>query len=158
VRAAVLTVSDSCVAGTRTDESGPFIRDRLVATGWDVVATAVVPDERGAIAAILRGWADELGVDLVLTTGGTGFSTRDVTPEATGDVVERRAPGLAEALRAEGMKVTERACLSRAEAGLRGRTLIVNLPGSLKAVRDGMTFLERLLPHAVQMIAGGGHG
>jgi molybdopterin adenylyltransferase len=157
VRAAVLTVSDSCAAGTRTDESGPFIHEGLVAAGWEVVATAVVPDERAAIAATLRAWADELGVDVVVTTGGTGFSTRDVTPEATGDVVQRRAAGLAEALRAEGMKATERACLSRAEAGLRGRTLIVNLPGSLKAVREGMVFLERLLPHAVKMIAGGGH-
>jgi molybdopterin adenylyltransferase len=158
VRAAVLTVSDSCAAGTRVDESGPFIRQRLEAGGWEVAATAVVPDDRDVIAATLSAWADELGADVVLTTGGTGFSTRDVTPEATLAVVDRRAPGLAEAIRAEGMKATERACLSRAEAGLRGTTLVVNLPGSLRAVRDGMAFLERLLPHAVQMIAGGGHG
>lgn len=157
MRAAVLTVSDGCAAGTRTDESGPHIRERLAASGFDVVATAIRPDEPEAISALLAEWADELTVDVILTTGGTGFSPRDRTPEATLAVVERRAGGLAEALRADGMRKTPHACLSRGEAGLRGSTLIVNLPGSLKAVRDGMDFLVPLLPHALKMIAGGGH-
>ncbi len=157
MKAAVLTVSDGCARGTRVDESGPHIRERLVGSGFEVVAAEVRPDEPGEIADLLRHWADELKVDVVLTTGGTGFSPRDRTPEATVAVVDRRADGLVEALRADGMKRTPNACLSRGEAGLRSSTLIVNLPGSLKAVRDGMDFLLPILPHAVKMIAGGGH-
>lgn len=157
MKAAVLTLSDSCVAGTRVDESGPHIASRLAAAGWDVVAAEIARDERAEIEAALIRFADELGADVVLTTGGTGFSTRDVTPEATLAVADRRAPGLAEALRADGMSKTPHACLSRGEAALRGATLIVNLPGSLKAAREGIDFLLPLLPHAVKMIAGGGH-
>jgi molybdopterin adenylyltransferase len=157
LKAAVLTVSDGCARGTRTDESGPHIRERLADSGFDVVAAEVRPDEPEAIADLLRRWADESKVDVILTTGGTGFSPRDRTPEATLAVVDRLASGLVEALRADGMKRTPHACLSRGEAGLRGSTLIVNLPGSLKAVRDGMDFLLPILPHAVKMIAGGGH-
>jgi len=157
VRAAVLTVSDGCVAGTRIDETGPHIRERLADSGFEVVATGVCPDEADEISDLLRRWADELEVDVVLTTGGTGFSVRDRTPEATLAVVDRRAAGLVEALRTDGMKKTPHACLSRAEAGLRGSTLIVNLPGSLKAVRDGLDFLLPILPHALKMISGGGH-
>jgi molybdopterin adenylyltransferase len=157
VKAAVLTVSDGCAAGTRTDESGPHICRRLEEAGFEVVATAIRPDEHDAIADILRQWSDGLKPDVILTTGGTGFSMRDRTPEATLAVLDRRAPGLAEALRADGIKKTPHACLSRGASGLRGTTLIVNLPGSLKAVRDGMDFLLPILPHAVKMIAGGGH-
>jgi molybdenum cofactor synthesis domain-containing protein len=157
VKAAVLTVSDGCARGERTDETGPYIRERLTAAGWEVVAGEIVPDEPARIAEVLKRWADETAVDVALTTGGTGFSLRDHTPEATLAAIERRAPGLSEALRADGMKKTPHACLSRGEAGLRGRTLIVNLPGSLKAVRDGMDFLLPILPHALEMIAGGGH-
>ncbi len=157
MRAAVLTVSDGCAQGTRTDETGPHIRERLAASGFEIVTTGVVPDEIEAIANLLRQWADDLNIDVVLTTGGTGFSARDRTPEATYAVVDRVASGLVEALRADGMKKTPHACLSRGAAGLRGSTLIVNLPGSLKAVRDGIDFLLPILPHAVKMIAGGGH-
>jgi molybdenum cofactor synthesis domain-containing protein len=157
VRAAVLTVSDGCAKGTRIDETGPHIRQRLEGAGFDVVAAEVRPDEPGEIAALLERWTDELKVDVILTTGGTGFSPRDRTPEATAAVVDRRADGLVEALRGDGMKRTPHACLSRGLAGLRGSTLIVNLPGSLNAVRDGMDFLSPILPHAVKMIAGGGH-
>ena len=157
MKAAVLTLSDSCVAGTRVDESGPHIASRLAEAGWEIVAAEIARDERAEIEAALVRFADELGADVVLTTGGTGFSTRDVTPEATLAVADRRAPGLAEALRADGMSKTPHACLSRGEAALRGATLIVNLPGSLKAAREGIDFLLPLLPHAVKMIAGGGH-
>lgn len=157
MRAAVLTVSDRCARGERVDESGPYLRERLEGAGWAVVAAEIVPDEPGRIGSVLERWADDLHVDVALTTGGTGFSPRDTTPEATLAVLERRAAGLMEALRADGMKRTPHACLSRGEAGLRGRTLIVNLPGSLKAVRDGVDFLLPILPHAVRMIGGEGH-
>ncbi|HPC83625.1 MAG TPA: MogA/MoaB family molybdenum cofactor biosynthesis protein [Thermoanaerobaculaceae bacterium] len=157
MRAAVLTCSDRCARGEAADTSGPHIVGRLREAGFEIVELLVVPDDAAAIAAALRRWADELGVDVVVTTGGTGFSPRDVTPEATLSVVERRAPGIAELVRAEGLKKTPHACLSRGEAGLRGNTLIVNLPGSLKAVRDGMDALVTVLPHAVRMIAGGDH-
>lgn len=157
MRAAILTVSDSTARGERGDESGPHIGARLRDGGWHVVAAAVVPDDAEAIVAFLVRASDELGVDVVLTTGGTGFSPRDLTPEATARVLDRLAPGIPEALRATGMQKTQRACLSRGIAGLRGATLIVNLPGSLKAVREGMDFLLQILPHAVEMKAGGGH-
>ncbi|MBZ5638321.1 MAG: MogA/MoaB family molybdenum cofactor biosynthesis protein [Acidobacteriia bacterium] len=157
MRAAVLTVSDGCARGTRIDESGPHLRERLEDAGFEIVAAEVRPDEPDEIADLLKRWADELKVDVILTTGGTGFSPRDRTPEATVGVVDRRADGLVEALRGDGMKRTAHACLSRGLAGLRGSTLIVNLPGSLSAVRDGMDFLSPILPHVVKMIAGGGH-
>ncbi len=153
----MLTSSDSCSRGQRVDESGALIRRRLEGAGWTVEGTAVVPDDPETIAATLRQWADTLGVDVVLTTGGTGFSPRDNTPEATLAVVERRASGISEALRSDGMRRTPHACLSRAEAGLRGRTLIVNLPGSLRAVEQGMDFLLPLLEHALAMVRGEGH-
>ncbi|MFA4932640.1 MAG: MogA/MoaB family molybdenum cofactor biosynthesis protein [Caldisericia bacterium] len=158
MKAAVLTISDSCAAGSRVDESGPFIAGRLQGAGWTIEETTIVPDEQMEIAEILEHWATEHHVDVVITTGGTGFSTRDVTPEATLSVVDRRAPGISEAIRLYGLnKGVSTACLSRAEAGLRGTTLIVNLPGSLKAVQDGMDVLIPLLPHALEMIAGKGH-
>jgi molybdenum cofactor synthesis domain-containing protein len=153
----VLTCSDRCSRSEAADTSGPHIADRLREAGWDVVETRVVPDDVAAIQAAVLHWTDEVGVDVVLTTGGTGFSVRDVTPEATLGVVDRRAPGLAELIRIEGLKKTPHACLSRGEAGLRGRTLVVNLPGSLKAARDGMDTLMPILAHAVRMIAGEGH-
>ncbi len=157
MRAAVLTCSDRCSRGEAADTSGPYVAGRLEEEGWDVVETRIVPDEVAVIRAALLHWADEAGVDVIITTGGTGFSMRDVTPEATLQTVDRRAPGIAELIRLEGLKKTPHACLSRGEAGLRGRTLVVNLPGSLKAVRDGMDTLMPLLAHAVRMIAGEGH-
>lgn len=158
MKAAVLTVSDSCAAGTRVDQSGPFIAGRLQGAGWAIDELSVVPDNQQAISRTLEHWAKEHNVDVIITTGGTGFSARDVTPEATLAVIDRRAPGISEVIRLEGLnKGVTTACLSRAEAGLLGTTLIINLPGSLKAVQDGMDVLIPLLPHALEMIAGKGH-
>jgi molybdopterin adenylyltransferase len=154
IRAAVVTVSDTGHAGKREDVSGSLLADLLRDLGAEVVARTIVPDEPEQIQAALVRLADELRVDLVLTTGGTGFTPRDRTPEATRAVIEREAPGLAEALRMDGYRRTPMAILSRGTAGLRGQTLIVNLPGSPRAVREGMQVLTPILPHAVQMARG----
>jgi molybdenum cofactor synthesis domain-containing protein len=151
----ILTVSDRCSRGEEQDQSGPFIARWVVDhLGAEVVSRGIVPDERELIARQLVEWADEAGLDLVLTTGGTGFAPRDVTPEATRDVIEREAPGLAEAMRSAGLKATPRAMLSRAIAGIRGRTLIVNMPGSPKAVRENLETLEPALPHGIEILKG----
>lgn len=150
----ILTVSDGCAHGTREDLSG----ERIVA--WcrkieaEVVARDVVPDETGRVAGVLSAWADGLAPDLVLTTGGTGLTPRDITPEATRAVLEREAPGIAEALRLHGLGSTPFAALSRGVAGTRGRTLIVNLPGSTSGVEDGLEVLGPILPHVVRMLRG----
>lgn len=154
MRSAVVTVSDRSARGEREDVSGALLRTRLEAMGAEVVAYRVVPDERAEIAAALASLSDKDGVHLVLTTGGTGPAPRDVTPEATGEVLEREMPGLAELLRAEGTKHTPFAVLSRARAGIRGRTLIVNLPGSPKAVKESWEILAPLLPVVVALIRG----
>lgn len=156
MNAAVITVSDKGWRGERVDTSGPALCTLLSEHGWTVVHTAIVPDERAQIEAELCRCADELGVDLVLTTGGTGFSPRDVTPEATLAVLERRTPGLPEAMRAESMRITPRGCLSRGEAGIRGRTLIVNLPGSEKAARENLLAVLEPLSHGIEMLRSGG--
>jgi len=150
----ILTVSDRSYRGEREDASGPLIR-QLVAErlGAVVEREGVVPDERDIVASTLVVWCDE-GLDLILTTGGTGFAPRDVTPEATKDVIEREAPGLAEAMRAEGLKTTPHAMLSRAIAGIRGSTLIVNLPGSPRAVREGLEVILPALPHGIEILKG----
>lgn len=154
-RGAVVTISDACSRGEREDTSGAALRE-LLATIADVTETRVIPDEREQIEATLRELA-AAGIDLVLTTGGTGLGPRDVTPEATLAVVERLVPGLAEAMRQESLRKTPHAMLSRGVAGVVGRTLIVNMPGSPKAVRECFAVIVPVLPHAVHIMAGGGH-
>lgn len=154
--AAVITVSDKGFRGERIDTSGPAIGGILREKGWNVVYTAIVPDEREQIQAELVKCADTLGVNLVLTTGGTGFSPRDITPEATLEVIERRTPGIPEAMRSESFRITPKGCLSRAEAGIRARTLIVNLPGSEKAARENLQAVLAPVEHGVEMLLGSG--
>jgi molybdenum cofactor biosynthesis protein B len=151
VKAAVLTVSDGVDMGTREDASGDLLEELLAGAGFDVVRR-VVPDERDAIAEAIEELAAE--ARLVLTTGGTGLGPRDVTPEATASVLERIAPGIAEAIRAESFAKTPHALLSRGIAGVRGRTLVVNLPGSTGGCRDGFTILQPALGHALELLAG----
>jgi len=154
IRIAILTVSDKGSRGERTDTSGPAIKELLGPLGAEVVAAEMVPDDRKAIAARLRHYCDKLDCDLVLTTGGTGLGPRDVTPEATLDVMDRPAPGIPEAMRAGSLAKTPMAMLSRAAAGVRGRTLIVNLPGSERAVRECLAIVLPVLPHAAEMLRG----
>jgi len=154
IQASIITVSDKGYAGEREDVSGPLLADILRKSGAEVVSQTIVPDEREQIERELVRLADEERVDLALTTGGTGLTPRDVTPEATLAVIERETPGLAEALRFEGYRKTSLAVISRGVAGTRGRTLIVNLPGSPKAVREGMETLTPILPHAIRMLRG----
>lgn len=149
MRAGILTVSDKGSRGEREDTSGAAIRELLTPLGFDGFLYEIVPDERDVIAAQLRAWADDDRLELVVTTGGTGLASRDVTPEATRDVIDAGVPGMAEAMRAEGLRHTPMAMLTRAVCGLRGRTLIVNLPGSERGVRQNLAVLLPALPHAI---------
>lgn len=153
-RLAVLTISDKGSKGLRQDESGPAIEEVLAPLGYERVKYEIVPDERAFIAERLRHWADSGDVDLIVTTGGTGLAPRDVTPEATLDVVDKLVPGLAEVMRNESLKRTPMAMLSRAVAGIRGRSLIVNLPGSPRAVRECLEAVLPALPHAMEILRG----
>ncbi len=154
IRVALLTVSDGVFAGARADTSGQAARDWVSRLGWTLTAHVVVPDDAETIMKRITAWADETAADLIVTLGGTGFGPRDVTPEATAPVIERAAPGIAEALRAVGRRSTPFAVLSRGLAGIRSRSLIVNLPGSEKAVREGLEVLETIVPHAVDLLGG----
>lgn len=153
--AAVLTVSDRSFRGERPDAGGPLVAELLKNAGYAVVKTAVVPDEQPQIEEALRRIADAGDVQLLVTTGGTGFSPRDVTPEATLAVCGRLTPGIPEAMRYASLQITPRAMLSRAQAGIRGGTLIINLPGSPKAVRENLEAILPTLDHGLKMLSGG---
>ena len=158
LRLSILTISDAGSRGERADGSGDLIASWASERGYTLAKRALVPDETGRIAATLIEWADGDQADVILTTGGTGLTARDVTPEATRPVLEKEAPGIAEALRISVFPKFPRAALSRGLAGVRGKTLIVNLPGSTGGVRDGLAVLEGILDHAVELIQGGKTG
>ncbi len=152
IRFGILTLSDRSSRGEREDASGPALAHLIRAQGWEVAKQQILADEESAIRAALTEWADSGDVDVILTTGGTGFALRDVTPEATRAIIQREAPGLAETMRAESLKKTSHAMLSRAIAGIRARTLIINLPGSPKGAVENLQTVLPVLPHAVQLL------
>ncbi|MDO5538625.1 MAG: MogA/MoaB family molybdenum cofactor biosynthesis protein [Eubacteriales bacterium] len=154
MRAAIITSSDSGYEGKREDLSGPLIREILEENGYEVVHMVLLPDDREMLAREMAGIADEGMAELIVTTGGTGFSPRDCMPEATADVTERAVPGIPEAMRAYSMTITPRAMLSRAAAGIRKSTLIVNLPGSPKAVRESLEYIIPALRHGLEILTG----
>lgn len=153
----ILTISDRCARGLRIDGSGPALRDEAGRRHWRVVESRTVPDEVSEIAEALRGWCDEAGVSLILTAGGTGLSPRDVTPEATRRILDKELPGFAELMRAKNSRTTPSAILSRAVAGARKGTLIINLPGSPQGAVDSLSAVADLIPHALEMLSGAGH-
>ena len=152
IRFGILTLSDRSSRGERADASGPALAARIQAEGWSVVKHDVLPDDEASIREKLISWTDSGEMEVILTTGGTGFSPRDVTPEATRAVIDREAPGLAEAMRAASLQVTPHAMLSRIVTGIRGKTLIINLPGSPKGAMENLQVILPVLPHAVQLL------
>ena len=154
--AAVITISDKGYRGERVDTSGPNLCNILKEKGYDVVYSSILPDDKEMIQAELCKCADELGIALILTTGGTGFSPRDITPEAAMAVIERPTPGIPEAMRAESMRITPKGCLSRSVAGIRGRSLIITLPGSRKASAENILAVIDPVEHGLEMLLGEG--
>jgi len=152
LRFAILTVSDRSSRGERPDASGPALKEKVEAQGWQVLEENIVPDDLLILQDTLVHWADGRRFDVILTTGGTGFAPRDITPEATQAVIQKSAPGLAEAMRYESLKITPHAMLSRGLAGIRGSTLIINLPGSPKAALENLEVVIPVLPHAVELL------
>ena len=149
----ILTISDRSSLGERADSSGPTLANAAEQHGWCIACTAIIPDDRQTISSTMSDWCDSAeGPDVILTTGGTGFTPRDVTPEATLEIIERSAPGMAEAMRLASLKITPHAMLSRGIAGIRGRTLIINLPGSPKAALENFEVVTPVLPHAVELL------
>ena len=157
IEIAVLTSSDRCSKGETEDVSGKLVSEMVKAINGRTAAYDIVPDEIPAIKEKLLHYCDTLKVNVVITTGGTGFSTRDNTPEATAQVIEKNIPGLPELMRAEGLKKTKKACLSRGISGIRGNTIIINLPGSPKAVKESLEAVLDLIPHSLEMLSGGRH-
>lgn len=157
IEIAVLTSSDRCSKGETEDVSGKLVSEMVKVINGRTAAYDIVPDEIPAIKEKLLHYCDTLKVNVVITTGGTGFSTRDNTPEATAQVIEKNIPGLPELMRAEGLKKTKKACLSRGISGIRGNTIIINLPGSPKAVKESLEAVLDLLPHSLEMLSGGRH-
>ena len=153
-RTAIITSSDSGYAGEREDLSGPVIKEIAEKAGYQVVSMDLLPDDRTMLSERMKEIADNNMAELILTTGGTGFSPRDVMPEATEDIIERRVPGIPEAMRAYSMTITKRAMLSRASAGIRKKTLIINLPGSPKAVRESLEYIIDALDHGIEIMTG----
>jgi molybdopterin adenylyltransferase len=154
IRAAVLTISDSSFAGSREDKSGPALSERLRGLGWNVVLAETLPDDRGRIASRLAAIADEGQANFVIATGGTGVAARDMTPEAMRDVMQKEIPGLGEQMRAEGLKVTPLAALSRSLGAARGQTLLVCVPGSPKGALESLDAIVKLIPHIVDLLEG----
>lgn len=153
MRIGILTVSDRSARGERPDLSGPAIEEVIVDQGWIVDRIEIIADELSDVVQVLAAWSDSGDLDIILTTGGTGFSPRDITPEALVEVIERDAPGLAEAMRAASLKITPHAMLSRAKAGIRGSTLIINLPGSPRAAIENLNVVLPVLEHAVELLS-----
>lgn len=156
IKVGILTASDKASQGNREDASGIIIKDRIAEIDGKILEYVIVPDEIEDIKNALKHMVDDLCLDLILTTGGTGFSPRDITPEATLDVVQRLAPGIVEAIRAKSMEITNRAMLSRAVAGIRNKTLIINMPGSPKAVNESLDVIIPVLPHGIEILKGQG--
>jgi molybdenum cofactor synthesis domain-containing protein len=154
IRFGLLTLSDRSSRGEREDSSGPALARLIQAQGWFIAKQSILPDDKSAIRQVLIEWAGGGEMDVILTTGGTGFSSRDVTPEATRAVIEREAPGLAEAMRAASLKITPHAMLSRVVTGIRKKTLIINLPGSPKGAVENLQVILPVLPHAIQLLRG----
>jgi molybdenum cofactor synthesis domain-containing protein len=154
IKVGILTISDLGSAGKRADTAGKCLIERIQEKGWSVERYEIVPDEKPIIAARLKEWSDQIGLNLILTTGGTGFAARDVTPEATIEVLDKPAPGISEAIRAAGLLKTPMAMLSRAVAGIRKSTLIINLPGSERGAIESLDAVLEALPHALDVIGG----